>query len=43
LIRVEFGPFALGDIGRGQVREVPRKETEKLARSLPDIDANRRR
>ncbi len=43
LIRVGFGPFALSDIKRGHVREVPRKESEKLARSLPDIDADRRR
>jgi 23S rRNA pseudouridine2605 synthase len=34
LIRVGYGPFALGDLPRGQAVELPAKEVDKLKRAL---------
>ena len=34
LIRVGYGPFALGDLPRGAAVEIDRREVEKLARAL---------
>jgi 23S rRNA pseudouridine2605 synthase len=34
LLRVGYGPFALGDLPRGAVAEIPQVQVERLRKSL---------
>ena len=34
LLRLAYGPFALGDLPRGQAAEVPQKDVERLRKAL---------